>query len=157
VALINESLAPSQPTDPTFHRVTPGEAPWVLKRGEVRLKSDNELDLRVNGLVIPTLGTPGPVTTISASLYCGADSSNIAADSTQQVPISPEGDARIHDTSFSVPSTCLAPGSSSTRTGSGRSTSHWTAGASRVLRRSTGERPLLHVVALSAASCGSAM
>jgi hypothetical protein len=38
VALIKESLAPSQPTDPTFHGVTPGGAPWVLKRGEVRLK-----------------------------------------------------------------------------------------------------------------------
>jgi hypothetical protein len=47
VALINESLAPSQPTDPTFHGVTPGGAPWVLKRGEVRLKRDGKLDLRV--------------------------------------------------------------------------------------------------------------
>jgi hypothetical protein len=33
----------------------------------------------------------------------------MAADTTQQVPISPTGDARIHDTSFSRPSTCLAP------------------------------------------------
>jgi hypothetical protein len=108
VALIDESLAPS-PTDPTFHGVTPGGAPWVLKRGEVRLKRDGKLDLRVKGLVIPALGTPGPVTTISASLYCGADSSTTAADTTQQVPISPKGDARIHDASFSVPSICLAP------------------------------------------------
>jgi hypothetical protein len=38
VAVIKESLAPSQPTDPTFHGVNPGGAPWVLKRGEVRLK-----------------------------------------------------------------------------------------------------------------------
>ena len=91
VALINGSLAPSQPTDPTFHGVTPGGAPWVLKRGEVRLKSDGKLDLRVKGLVIPALGTPGPVTTISASLYCGADSSTMAADTTQQVPISRKG------------------------------------------------------------------
>jgi hypothetical protein len=49
------------------------------------------------------------VTTISASLYCGADSNTMAADTTQQVPISSTGNARIHDTSFSVPSTCLAP------------------------------------------------
>ena len=81
----------------------------MLKRGEVRLKSDGKLDWRVKGLVVPALGTPGPVTTISASLYCGADSSTTAADTTQQVPISPTGDARIHDTSFSMPSTCLAP------------------------------------------------
>jgi hypothetical protein len=107
--LIKESLAPSQPTDPTFHGVSPGGAPWVLKLGEVRLKREGKLDLRVEGLVIPALGTPGPVTTISASLYCGADSNTTAADTTHQVPISRKGDARIHDTSFSVPSTCLAP------------------------------------------------
>lgn len=107
--LIDQSLAPSQPTDPTFHGVGPGNAPWVLKVGDVRLKRDGKLDLRLKGLVIPTLGTPGPVTTISASLYCGADSSTTAADTTQQVPISSNGDARIHDTSFSVPASCLAP------------------------------------------------
>jgi hypothetical protein len=110
--LIDESLAPSQPTDPTFHGVSPGMAPWVLKFGEVRLKRDGKLDLRVKGLVIPTppfTGTPGPVTTISASLYCGADTNIAAADTTQQVPISRKGDARIHDASFTVPSTCLAP------------------------------------------------
>jgi hypothetical protein len=107
--LIDESLAPSQTTDPAFHGVSPGGAPWVLKRGEVRLKRDGKLDLSVNGLVIPALGTPGPVTTISASLYCGADSSTTPADTTQQVPISRKGDARIRDASFRVPSTCLAP------------------------------------------------
>jgi hypothetical protein len=107
--LIGASLAPSQPTDPTFHGVSPGAAPWVLKSGNVRLKRDGKLDLRVQGLVIPTLGTAGPVTTISASLYCGADTNTTAADTTQQVPISSKGDARIHDPSFTVPSTCLAP------------------------------------------------
>jgi hypothetical protein len=107
--LIDESLAPSQPTDPMFHGVSAGSAPWVLKLGDVRLKRDGKLDLHVKGLVIPTLGTPGPVTTISASLYCGADSNTTAADTTRQVPISRKGDARVHDASFSVPSTCLAP------------------------------------------------
>lgn len=107
--LIDESLAPSQVTDPVIHGVSPGGLPWALKQGEVRLKLDGKLDLRVKGLVIPSMGTPGPVTMISASLYCGADSNHVAADTTQQVPISRKGDARIHDTSFSVPTTCLAP------------------------------------------------
>jgi hypothetical protein len=112
VPLIDESLAPSQPTDPPFHGVTPGAAPWVLKAGEVRLTRNGKLDLRVRGLVIPSgtfAGTPGPVTTISASLYCGADANPVAADTSQQVPISRKGNARIHDASFTVPSTCLAP------------------------------------------------
>jgi hypothetical protein len=107
--LIDTSLAPSRVTDPVIHGVSPGGLPWVLKQGEVRLKRDGKLDLRVKGLVIPSLGTPGPVTMISASLYCGSDSNHMAADTTQQVPISRNGDARIRDASFTVPTTCLAP------------------------------------------------
>ncbi len=107
--LIKESLAPSQPSDPTFHGVHPGGAPWVLKRGEVRLGRGGKLDLFVRGLVIPTTGTARPVTTISASLYCGADSNTTAAATSQQVPITSTGNARIHDASFTIPSTCLAP------------------------------------------------
>lgn len=108
-AVLNTSLAPSEPTDPKFHSVAPGGLPWVLRSGRVRLTSGGTLDLEVRGLVIPTTGTARPVTTISASLYCGADTVTAPAETTQQVPISSGGDARIHDSSFSVPSTCLAP------------------------------------------------
>jgi hypothetical protein len=83
--------------------------PWELKRGQVRIKRNDKLNLRVKGLVIPAMGTPGGVNTVSASLYCGADSETAAADTTQEVPISRKGNARIHDTSFDVPDTCLAP------------------------------------------------
>ena len=38
-----------------------------------------------------------------------ADTDTTAAATTRQVPISHKGNAQIHDTSFSVPSTCLAP------------------------------------------------
>jgi hypothetical protein len=110
--LIRESLAPSVPTDPAFHGVIPGNAPWVLKQGTVRLSSRDRLDLRVRGLVIPVApgnGTPGPVTTISASLYCGADTNMTAAATTGQVPIDRDGDARIKDDSFAVPATCVSP------------------------------------------------
>ncbi len=109
--LISESLAPSVPTDPMFHGVAPGNAPWVLKDGQVRLSDRGRLDLRVRGLVIPVApgnGTPGPVTTISASLYCGADSDTMAAATTGQVPIARDGDARIVD-HVTVPATCLSP------------------------------------------------
>jgi hypothetical protein len=110
--LVEELLAPSVPTDPTFHGVAPGAAPWVLRRGAVELRRGGRLELEVRGLVIPNPpgdGTPGPVTTISASLYCGADSNTTAADTTPQVPISRRGNARIRDRSFTVPATCLAP------------------------------------------------
>jgi hypothetical protein len=110
-ALFSGSIAPSVPTDPAFHGVAPGGAPWVLRRGDVEVR-DGRLDLRVRGLVIPVApgnGTPGPVNTISASLYCGADADPAAADTSDQVPISRRGDARIRDRSFDVPDTCLAP------------------------------------------------
>ena len=110
--LIRESLAPSVPTDPMFHGVAAGGAPWVLREGSVRLSDRGRLDLRVRGLVIPVApgnGTPGPVNTISASLYCGADSDTMAAETTDQAPISRDGDARIKDDSFMVPATCQSP------------------------------------------------
>ena len=109
--LADVTLAPSVPTDPAFHGVQPGGAPWVLRSGTVELKR-GKLELRVKGLVIPSPpgdNTAGPVTTISASLYCGADSDTTPADTTRQAPISPRGNARIKDRSFATPDTCLAP------------------------------------------------
>jgi len=107
--LIDESLAPSHTTDAAFHGASRGGADWALKRGEVRLERDGKFDLRVKGLVFASTGTPRPVTAISASLYCGVDSNTTAAYTTQPVPISIKGDARIHDTHFTVPLTCLVP------------------------------------------------
>jgi hypothetical protein len=109
--LLRSTLAPSVPGDPTFHDVNPGGAPWVLQRGEVRLKRNGQFRLRLQGLVIPNPpgdNTPGPVTTVNASLYCGADSDTTAAATTDTVPISRQGDANIN-TTISVPATCLAP------------------------------------------------
>ncbi len=133
--LIHESLAPSQPTDPVFHGVSAGGAPSLLKLGDVRLERVGKLDLRVKGLVIPALGRPGPVTTISASLYCGADSSTTAADTTRQVAISRRGNARIHDASFDLPTICLAPVILVHPMASRRCASRWTAGACRRFER----------------------
>ena len=107
--VLKSSLAPSLTTDPTFHNVAPGGAPWVLKRGAVEIRKSDRIELSVKGLVIPSLGTPGPVNTVSASLFCGADSNTTPADTSKQVPISRKGNARIRDRSFAVPDTCLAP------------------------------------------------
>src|SRR4051794_15631054 len=71
--LLRATLAPSVPTDPAFHGITPGGVPWALRRGSVRLNSDGEISVKVRGLIIPALGTADGVTSISASLLCGAD------------------------------------------------------------------------------------
>ncbi len=107
-ALFRSTLAPSVPTDPAFHGVVAGGVPWELRGSSARLKTDGELDVRVDGLVIPALGTPGPVKTISASLLCGPDSQAGVAATTGQVPLSAGGDARI-EARITLPAICLAP------------------------------------------------
>jgi hypothetical protein len=107
--LAEMSLAPSVPNDPMIHGVTPGGAPWVLRSGEVKLRHDGRLSVRMRGLVIPTApsnGTPGPVTTVSASLYCGDDTT--AEGTTPASPISRAGDARVSG-KIDLPAKCLAP------------------------------------------------
>jgi hypothetical protein len=107
-ALVRSTLAPSVPTDPTFHGVAAAGAPWVLKEGSVRIRSDGELELEVEGLVLTATGNAGGVTTISASLFCGADSNTTAAATTAAVPLSQAGDAEI-EAKVALPATCLAP------------------------------------------------
>ena len=107
-ALLRSTLAPSVPTDPSFHGIAPGGVPWVLAGSSVRLKADGELDVRVEGLVLPSLGTAGPVTSVSASLLCGADAVAGPAATTGTVPLSAAGDARIEAT-VALPASCLAP------------------------------------------------
>jgi hypothetical protein len=108
-ALLDTSLAPSVPSDPVLNGASAGGAPWVLQRGDAVLKRDGRLVVRIRGLVIPTApgnGTPGPVMTVSASLYCGGAST--ATGTTPSVPISSGGDASMEGP-VSLPAKCLTP------------------------------------------------
>lgn len=107
--LFDTTLAPTVPGDPTLHNNAAGGAPWVLSFGEARLREDGRLDVRIRGLVIPPPtgnGTPGPVTTVRAALFCGNDTT--AAATTPSVPLSTSGNARIR-ASLTLPAKCLAP------------------------------------------------
>jgi hypothetical protein len=106
--LLQSSLAPSVLSDPPIHSVIRGGAPWVLDRGQVRLRQDGRLRLSVRGLIIPTLGNAGPVTSISASLYCGADGDPAAVATTMSAPLSQQGNGTIRDR-ITLPAKCLAP------------------------------------------------
>jgi hypothetical protein len=105
--LFRSALAPTVLSDPTIHGVARGGVPWQLDSGQARLRQDGRLTVSVRGLVIPGNGTPGPVTSISASLYCGADSTAAVA-TTGSVPLSREGDATIAQR-VTLPAKCLAP------------------------------------------------
>jgi hypothetical protein len=107
--LFSSTLAPILGSaDPAFHGVRPGGKAWRLERGNVRIKRNGDFDLRLKGLVLTSTGTPGPVATVSASLFCGADTTTAAAATTGQVPLSSTGDAHI-EAKLSLPPACLAP------------------------------------------------
>jgi hypothetical protein len=107
-ALVRTTLAPSVPTDPAFHGIPAAGAPWIIRDGHVRLQPDGELEVRIRGLVLTSTGTAGPVTTISVSLLCGADSQVGPSATTGAFPLSPAGNAHI-ETTLPPPATCLAP------------------------------------------------
>ena len=104
--LLRSSVAPSLPTDPILHEVTPGSAPWVLRGGVIRLSSAGMLHVRVRGLIIPELGTAGPVTSINASLFCANETTPAAV--TPTAPLSQKGNGTI-EAQVSLPETCLTP------------------------------------------------
>jgi hypothetical protein len=107
--LLRTTLAPSVPTDPALNGNNPGGVPWVLRRGEAKLRRDGDLRVEARGLVIPVApftGTTGPVKTVSASLYCGG--STTAQGTTPTVPIPTTGDAFMEGP-VTVPSKCLQP------------------------------------------------
>jgi hypothetical protein len=105
-ANLGTSLAPSVPSDPVLHGVTAGSAPWVIKQSSFQLLPNGQVVVLIRGLVIPELGTPGPVTSVDAALYCGNETTPAAT--TQSVPLSEQGNALIVSR-VSLPATCLTP------------------------------------------------
>jgi hypothetical protein len=103
--VLTTSLAPSVPTDPVLHGVAPGSAPWVLKRSAATL-SNGVLVATIQGLVIPELGTPGPVTSVDVALYCANETTPAAT--TKTFPLSEKGNAQIVE-KVNLPATCLTP------------------------------------------------
>ena len=98
----------SQPTGPVLFGVAPGGAPWVISRGDAKVRRDGRVQVRLDGLVIPTPPSNGtnPVPEIAATVYCNG----AAVGTTSAVPFSLDGNARIDDTlATPLPSPCLAP------------------------------------------------
>ncbi|HEY7197271.1 MAG TPA: hypothetical protein VH306_08790 [Gaiellaceae bacterium] len=106
--LLFSTIAPTVPNDDTIHGVAPGGLPWVIKRGEARLRANGKLEVEVKGLVIPTPPQNGtnPVPMLAASLFCGDDTT--AAATTAAVPFDTRGNAKIR-ARITLPEKCLAP------------------------------------------------
>ena len=102
-------LVPSVPTDPALMGAAAGGVPWVLKPSEAIVRSDGRMRVDIRGLLIPSgqfAGTTGPVTTVSASLYCAGNSTPVGTSAA--VPLSSRGNARI-DTTVTLPAKCQIP------------------------------------------------
>jgi hypothetical protein len=86
----------------TIAGVKSGGAPWVVNHGFAVLNDDGRLRADVRGLILPNLGTPGPVTAVAASIVCG----DAVAATSDSVALSADGNAEIH-AKLQVPSPCL--------------------------------------------------
>ncbi len=106
--VIRADLVPSQTTFPPINGLVPGAAPWVLDRGEVRVRDDGRMDVRLEGLQIPRPdGTEdNPLPSITAVLYCAGTA---VADSGPQPLSVPGGDARFRVTGLDLPDMCASP------------------------------------------------
>jgi hypothetical protein len=87
--------------------VNSGGLPWNVAHGQVTLHRNGKLNMELDGLVLASLGTPGPITQVSASLVCGGSGGTVAG-TTAAVSLTVAGNAHIHD-KVSVPSSCIAP------------------------------------------------
>ena len=104
--LLQQRLIGSILSDPPIHGAIRGGLPWE-GTGSATLERRGSLEVRIRGLVIAGTNNPGPVTTITVSLYCAPDSS-AAVFTTTPAPLSSHGDARVRQ-HVTVPSRCLAP------------------------------------------------
>jgi hypothetical protein len=106
--VLRAELFGSQPTGPVLFAVKPGGAPWAIAKGEAKVRRDGRVKVRIKGLVItapPQNGT-NPLSNIAATVFC----SGSAVGTTQAVPFSPTGDARIDETlATPLSRPCLAP------------------------------------------------
>jgi hypothetical protein len=102
--LIRSDLTPSKPNFPKINGVAAGGAPWIIGRGHVRVRESGRMDVRIQGLQIPSAtGAANPVASIDAVLYCGGMQ---VADSGPQPMTVPGGDARFRVSLSSVPRHC---------------------------------------------------
>ena len=105
--LLRSALTPAVPTDAPIDGVKAGGLPWVIDRGEVRLRVGGRLDVRIEGLQVPRAdGTAdNPVPSVDALVFCGAAK---VADSGPQPLSVPGGDLRLR-TTVALPSACVSP------------------------------------------------
>jgi hypothetical protein len=86
--------------------VKAGGAPWVIGESRAIAREDGRIRVRFEGLVIPALGTTGPVKTVAAALFCNGT----WWATTHAFPIdNATGDAEFEDEVTPPPTSCADP------------------------------------------------
>jgi hypothetical protein len=91
--LLRAHLVPSMPTDAPIDGVNPGGLPWVIRRGEVKVRENGKVSVRIRGLQVPRNGSAdNPVASIDAVIYSHGV---MVADSGAETLSIPDGNARF--------------------------------------------------------------
>lgn len=92
------------PTDPMIFDSPAAGAPWVIDRGEVRVRDDGRTDVRLEGFQVlrPDGTTDNPAANVTVGVYCNG----MLADRSDLQPMTvPDGDARFR-VDLDVPKHC---------------------------------------------------
>jgi hypothetical protein len=90
-----------------------GGLPWVIGEGSGEVGRDGSVEVRIEGLVIPSKGNINPVSTMGATVSCltpttPLNPTGIANVSTAQVPVGADGSATIEGM-VNLPHPCWDP------------------------------------------------
>jgi hypothetical protein len=90
--------------------VQSGGAAWVVKQGEASVSSAGRIHVEVQGLLLTSTGTTGPVTMVGATLVCGGTGGGPVAEAVAVTPsaLSSLGNAEITQ-DVTLPAACFGP------------------------------------------------
>jgi hypothetical protein len=90
-----------------------GAGPWSVRNGHARVNlSNGNTTFDVDGLVLNggnSTGTPGPVTSVTGTLVCGAGTTTQSIHDTTAVSLNTQGDAHFSGQISGVPAACDNP------------------------------------------------
>jgi hypothetical protein len=90
--------------------VQSGGAAWVVKEGEASVSSTGRIHVEVQGLLLTSTGTTGPVTMVGATLVCGGTGGGPVAEAVAVTPspLNSLGNAEITQ-DVTLPAACFGP------------------------------------------------
>ena len=92
--------------------VSPGGVPWRIGSLRAEWNDNGHVNIKGTGLLLAggnSIGTPGPITSVAASFFCGRGSTTPLL-TIGAIPLDAAGDFNLHEDGFQSPAEpCLAP------------------------------------------------